>query len=188
MESGVLIAVTGCVDDPLAGVVRACLVRGHAGVVAVDVGTDGQFELVAQSSPGPYLLLVVAEGREAVRRPFTVEPSGLRLDVGRLALVPIEWPAGVHGHLWDEDALSPVSGGLVALSTDQGEVIGKCRAAPDGAFTIRMTCQRPLPPGEYRLDITAPGYAPGALRVPIPLEPSVTELGRVHIVSLPRPS
>jgi hypothetical protein len=186
MEGGVPITVTGSTDHGMAGIARVCLARGHTGVAAGDAGTDGRFKLVARSMPGPHLLLVIADGREAVRRHLMVEPSGLTLDVGRVVLVPVEWPAGVHGHLWDEDAQSPVHGGLVALSTDQHAVIGSARAAPDGAFTIRMTCQRPLPPGDYHLDITAPGYGAEARRVPIALEPSVTELGRVHLAPLPR--
>jgi hypothetical protein len=187
MGGGVSIAVVGRIDDGLAGIARVCLARGHVSVTAVDAAADGRFELVAQSTPGPHLLLVVADGREVVRRPLMVEASGVMLDVGRVVLIPVEWPAGVHGHLWDEDAQSPVHGGLVALSTAEGAVIGQARAAPDGAFAIRMTCQRPLPPGDYRLDIAAPGYRAGAHRVPIALEPSVTELGRVNLSPLPQP-
>jgi hypothetical protein len=188
MEGRVPIAVRGRIDDGLAQIARVCLARDHASLIAVDAGADGRFELVAQSTPGLHLLLVVADGCEVVRRHLTVEAPGLTLDIGRVVLIPVEWPAGVHGHLWDEDAQSPIDGGLVALSTDEGAVIGRARAAPDGAFTIRMTCQRPLPPGNYRLDITAPGYSREARRLPIALEPSVTELGRVHLAPLPRPS
>lgn len=186
MGHGVPIVVRGRIDDGLTLLARVCLARDHVGLAAVDVDAKGRFELVAQSRPGLYLLLVVADGREAVRRQLTVEAPGLTLDVGRVVLVPVEWPAGVHGHLWDEYAQSPVRGGLVALSTDEGAVVGQTRGAPDGAFTIRITCQRPLPPGDYRLDVTAPGYSAGNLRVPIALEPSVTELGRVHLA--PHPS
>jgi len=186
MGGGVPITVMGHIDDGFAGTARVCVTRGHASVAAVDAAADGRFELVAQSTPGPHLLLVVADGREVVRRHLTVEASGVTLDVGRVVLVPVEWPAGVHGHLWDEDAQSPVPGGLVALSTAEGAVIGQARGAPDGAFTIRMTCQRPLPPGDYRLDLAAPGYRAGARRVSITLEPSVTELGRVHLAPLPQ--
>lgn len=184
--AGVLpIIVRGRVDDPLGAIARVGLTRGHECVAAVDTGVGGWFELAADSVPGPHLLLVVADGREAVRRQIAIEAPRLTLDVGRVALFPVEWPAGVHGQLWNEDAQSPVPGGLVTLSTAESTVVGRVRVAPDGAFTIRMTCERPLPPGEYRLDLTAPGYAAAGVRAWIALEPSVTELGRVHLTPLP---
>jgi hypothetical protein len=184
MNHSVPIAVKGRIDNDLPLMAQVCLARGHVGVAAVEAGADGRFELVAKTAPGLHLLLVVADGREAVRRQLTVQAPGLTLDVGPVALVPVEWPAGVHGHLWDEDGQSPVHGGLAALSTGKGVVVGQTRADPDGAFVIPMTCQRPLPPGDYRLDVSAPGYSAETIQVPIALEPSVTELGRVHLAPL----
>ncbi|WP_433378846.1 carboxypeptidase-like regulatory domain-containing protein [Actinoplanes sp. CA-142083] len=179
------IIVTGQVDEPRAGV-RACLARGHAGIATADAGEDGRFELSASGPAGPLLLLVLAEGRDAVRRRLAVEQPESAVDVGRLELVPVEFPAGVHGILWDEDAQAPIPGGAVTLSAGDRAVAGPVRADPDGAFTIRMSCDRPLPPGDYLLDAVAPGFAATVRSVRIALEPSVTAVGRIDLDPLPR--
>ncbi|MFI5893903.1 carboxypeptidase regulatory-like domain-containing protein [Actinoplanes sp. NPDC051513] len=185
MATDARIVVTGQVDAGV-GSARACLARGHVAVATADADESGRFELSASGPAGPLLLLVLADGRDAVRRRLEAGQPESAVDVGRLELVPVEWPAGVHGTLWDEDAQAPVPGGMVTLSTSDRAVAGPVRADPDGTFTIRMSCERPLPPGDYRLEAVAPGWSPAVRSVRIALEPSVTSTGRIHLDPLPR--
>lgn len=161
-----------------------CLAHGHTSVASSDVAASGEFELIAEEcEPGVYYAVVLADGREAVRRRIDVDDD-LTIDVGEVVLVPVEWSAGMHGQLWDEAAQSPVGPGMVTLTTDDGERVAQVPTDPDGAFTVRMSCGRPLPPGAYLLEVDAAKYAPGRLLVRVVEERTVTELGRIHLDAL----
>jgi hypothetical protein len=51
----------------------------------------------------------------------------------------------------------PAGGGRVRLRSG-GNHVAEAAADADGAFLIELTCDRPLPPGDYQFVAEAPGF------------------------------
>jgi hypothetical protein len=58
---------------------------------------------------------------------------------------------------------------------------GEARSREDGAFEIEMTCQRPLPPGDYEVIVAAPGYASVRWPLTVVIELTMYSVGRVEL-------
>jgi hypothetical protein len=179
-----VLTVRGVVRDarsrkPAEGVL-VCLSRGHRRTHAVEARADGSFDLAARDlEPDGYQLTIFAGAYEARRRSFAVE-ADLDEDVGAVEMVTSEYPAGIHGVLWHGRADIPLTVGRARL--EQGGVrLAEAPVGEVGAFEITMTCERPIPPGEYDIVLEAPGCEPRRVRLDVADEPTVYALGRLEL-------
>ena len=169
-------AITG---DPLEGAL-VCVSRGHTRTHAVQTAADGSFELAASDlEPNDYLLASFAGAREARRRSIAVD-ADIDEDIGAIEMIASEYPAGIHGFLWDELADLPLTMGRVRL--EQGGVnLAETAVGDGGVFEILMTCERPIPPGQYEVIADAPGREPRLIQLDVADEPTVYVLGRLEL-------
>jgi hypothetical protein len=159
----------------------ACLSRAHESVALSPIRSDGSFEIVAEGlGAGTYQAAVFAGAHAAWRRLLELG-ADTEEDLGSVDVRRAEYPAGLRGRLWDELGDHPLTAGRVWLRQG-GRLIGETRAHYDGLFELEMSCERPLPPGEYMLEAEAAGYDRGTLPLHLVEQVTVYELGRLGLV------
>ena len=159
----------------------ACLCQLHDSVVLSPIRSDGSFELVADGlRAGTYQVAVFAGAHAAWRRLLNLAADKDE-DLGTVDVRRAEYPAGVRGKLWHELGDHPLMVGHVRLRQG-GRLIGEAPAQHDGLFEFDMSCERPLPPGEYLLEAHAAGFERSALALHLVEQETVYELGRVGLV------
>jgi hypothetical protein len=153
----------------------------HDPVTSSDIRPDGSFVLAVEGlSTGAYQTAVFAGGHAAWRRLLELAADAEE-DLGTVDVRRTEYPAGIRGKLWDELGDHPLTGHVRLRHGDR--LIGDAVAEHDGLFALEMSCERPLPPGEYRLEAEAAGYERCALPLDVVEQVTMYELGRVGLVS-----
>jgi hypothetical protein len=160
--------------------VTICLSRGHDEVASAVLSDEGDFVLRAPAlEPDSYYFAAFADGRAGYRRRIQVRGE-LETNVGRFELPLVERASGIWGLLWDARDDRPVPYGSVRLE-QHGRAFGHAAVAENGLFSIAMSCQRPLPEGEYQLVVGAPGYQESRLTVAFLAEATTYSTGRIEL-------
>jgi Carboxypeptidase regulatory-like domain len=116
---------------------------------------DGSYSLVASSTGEHLLSLASSDGREeyGLRRIDVPDSDTFALDVEIGG-------ASVSGIVADRDTEAPIAGAQLGLSAPgRTAELRSTEAGPDGRFRIDA------PPGDYRLDVSAPGYGSDETRL-----------------------
>lgn len=140
---------------PLGGAVLTVInvAGGQAGMARTE--SDGRYRL-AIPEEGSYVVIVRGAHHEPhastveVHRPYTV--CDLRLTSA----------AGAAGTVTDADG-APVRSATVILTSAEGAVVAARRTNERGGYSVSD-----VPPGQYTLTVTAPGFDPAAVTIELP--------------------
>ncbi len=135
-------------------------VRGLGLLAAVDIATSGSSTFVRELSPtNPWMLFFGASFAYDIHTPASTAPVEPRVETREVDRTP---PGGrIVGNVRDTESRSGVGGALVNFQGQPSmHILG---TGADGNFRSGR-----VPPGEYRLRVTAPEYNPGECTVTVP--------------------
>jgi EmrB/QacA subfamily drug resistance transporter len=116
---------------------------------------NGEYQ-VAAPGPGSYVLIASAGGHQPQASTITIGSGPAVIDV------VLAGTAGLAGTVSVVGKGDPVSGALVTLADDRGEVVGSAQTGPDGRYAFGD-----LPAGDYTVVVSAEPYRPTAVAVAV---------------------
>ncbi len=148
-------AVEGTVVPPCPGV-RVTVSRAGTTVCTVDANArDGKFKIML--APGKYNISVSSPAS-----PFPVNFFGIIVGPGKTATLPPLEMVQLSGTAVISGTVSPGGAGAKVTLFSEGAERASVAVAPDGRYEFAE-----LPPGDYTLEASAPGYAGDGAKIRI---------------------
>ncbi|HWE92158.1 MAG TPA: MFS transporter [Pseudonocardiaceae bacterium] len=116
---------------------------------------NGEYQ-VAAPGPGSYVLIASAGGHQPQASTVTIGAGPAVVDV------VLAGTGGLAGTVLAAGKDTPITGALITLADERGEVVGSAHTGPDGHYRFGE-----LPAGEYTVVVSAEPFRPTALAVSV---------------------